>query len=91
MYVDGQVLAIDEKHLVNFNDRFHCSWINSLYVDSTVSNYGARILECPMNFSQQNQMMNSLTYTLDEIEGNLYGYYNESRGLRTSKVLKMLL
>ena len=76
MNVDTQALFIDEKHPVNFVDSFHSSWINSLYVDSTVSNYGPRTLECPMNFSQQNQMMNSLTYTLDEIEtqGNLYGY-----------------
>ena len=86
MNVDGQQVPIEEKHSVNFVDSFHSSWINSLYVDSTVSNYGARILECPMNFSQQNQMMNSLTYTLDEIEtqGNLYGYYNESRALLTT-------
>ena len=86
MNVDAQAMFIDEKHPVNFVDSFHSSWINSLYVDSTVSNYGARILECPMNFSQQNQMMNSLTYTLDEIEtqGNLYGYYNESRALQTA-------
>jgi len=81
MNVDGNSLAIDDKHPVNFVDSFHSSWINSLYVDSTVSNYGARILEYALNFSQQNQMMNSLTYTLDEIQtqGNLYGYYNESR------------
>ena len=84
MNVDGQPTVIDEKHAVNFVDSFHRSWINSLHVNSTVSNYGARILKCLMKFSQQNQMVNSLR--LDEIEtqGNLYGYYNESRALQTS-------
>ena len=90
MNVDAQAMFIDEKHPVNFVDSFHSSWINLLYVDSTVSNYGARILECPMNFNQQNQMMNSLTYTLDEIDtqSNLYGYYNESRALQTATTLQ---
>ena len=86
MYVNGQVTPILETYPVNFVDSFHSSWINSLSVDSTVANHGARIIEYVLNFSQQNQMMNSLTYTLDEIQtqGSLYGYYNESQALKDS-------
>jgi len=83
MKVDGNITPILETHPVNFVDSFHSSWINSFSVDATVANQGQRIIECILNFGQQNQMMNSLTYTLDEIQtqGSLYGYYNESRAL----------
>lgn len=80
-----------QKLPVSFVDNFHSSWIDSLYVDSTVFNYAAGILEYAFNFSQQSQKMNSLIYILDEIQrqGNLYGYYNEFRAFiyHNSKIL----